>query len=49
MPYAGDDCTGEQLSPLTIEKNGFIQEDIKIIKENVKLYINALIKEAGIV
>lgn len=27
----------------------FIQEDIKIIKENVKFYINALIKEAGIV
>lgn len=35
MPYAGDDCTGEQLSPLTIEKNGFIQEDIKIIKNNI--------------
>ena len=30
-------------------KDDFIQEDIKIIKENVKLYINALIKEAGIV
>lgn len=27
----------------------FIQEDIKIIKENVKFYINALIKEAGLV
>lgn len=27
----------------------FIQEDIKIIRENIKLYINALIKEAGIV
>lgn len=27
----------------------FIQEDIKIIRENLKLYINALIKEAGIV
>lgn len=26
----------------------FVQEDIKIIKENVKFYINALIKEAGI-
>ena len=30
-------------------QDDFIQEDIKIIKENVKLYINALIKEAGIV
>lgn len=29
-------------------QDDFIQEDIKIIKENVKLYINALIKEAGI-
>lgn len=27
----------------------FVQEDIKIIKENVKFYINALIKEAGLV
>ena len=30
-------------------QDDFIQEDIKIIKETVKLYINALIKEAGIV
>ena len=30
-------------------QDDFIQEDIKIIKENVKLYVNALIKEAGIV
>lgn len=30
-------------------QDDFIQEDIKIIRENVKLYINALIKEAGIV
>ena len=30
-------------------QDDFIQEDIKIIKENVKLYTNALIKEAGIV
>lgn len=29
-------------------QDDFIQEDIKIIKENVKLYINALIKEAEI-
>lgn len=30
-------------------QDDFVQEDIKIIKDNVKLYINALIKEAGIV
>lgn len=30
-------------------QDDFIQEDIKIIRENVKLYVNALIKEAGIV
>lgn len=30
-------------------QDDFIQEDIKIIKENVKFYINALLKEAGIV
>lgn len=30
-------------------QDDFVQEDIKIIKENVKFYINALIKEAGIV
>lgn len=30
-------------------QDDFVQEDIKIIKANVKLYINALIKEAGIV
>lgn len=30
-------------------QDDFIQEDIKIIKENVKIYINALIKEANIV
>lgn len=29
-------------------QDDFIQEDIKIIKENVKLYINALVKEAEI-
>ncbi len=30
-------------------QDDFIQEDIKIIKENVKLYINTLVKEAEIV
>ncbi len=30
-------------------QDDFIGEDIKIIRENVKVYINALIKEAGIV
>ncbi len=30
-------------------QDDFIQEDIKIIKENVKIYINALVKEANIV
>lgn len=30
-------------------QDDFIEEDIKIIKENVKIYINALIKEAGVV
>lgn len=30
-------------------QDNFIKEDIKIIKENVKLYINALLKEADIV
>ena len=30
-------------------QDDFIEEDIKIIKENVKLYINALLKEANIV
>lgn len=30
-------------------QDDFVQEDIKIIKNNVKLYINALIKEANIV
>lgn len=29
-------------------QDDFIQEDIKIIKENVKFYVNALIKEADI-
>lgn len=38
---------GFSLYPLG--QDDFIQEDIKIIKENVKLYINTLIKEAGIV
>ena len=40
----------EKCPPLyPLGQDDFIQEDIKIIKENVKLYINALIKEAGIV
>lgn len=30
-------------------QDNFIKEDIKIIKENVKLYVNALLKEADIV
>lgn len=30
-------------------QDDFLQEDIKIIKENVKLYINALLKESNIV
>ncbi|MCD7780426.1 MAG: TetR/AcrR family transcriptional regulator [Candidatus Gastranaerophilales bacterium] len=29
-------------------QDDFIQEDIKIIKDNLKLYINTLLKEAGI-
>lgn len=37
---------GFSLHPLGQDE--FIQEDIKIIKENVKLYINALLKESGV-
>ena len=31
-----------------LNQQDFCEEDIKIIKENVKLYINAVLKEAGI-
>lgn len=35
------------LSPL--RQDDFVQKDIKIIKDNIKLYVNALLKEANIV